>query len=61
VPIGKVSFDEQKLKENARAVVDSITKAKPATSKGKYMKKISISSTMGPGLKVDIGSIAGGK
>jgi large subunit ribosomal protein L1 len=61
VPIGKVSFDEQKLKENARAVVDSITKAKPATSKGKYMKKISISSTMGPSLKVDIGSIAGGK
>jgi large subunit ribosomal protein L1 len=61
VPIGKVSFDEQKLKDNAKAVVDSISKAKPSTSKGKYLKKLSISSTMGPGLKVDVGSIAGGK
>jgi large subunit ribosomal protein L1 len=57
VPIGKVSFDSQKLLENARAIIDSVVKAKPSTSKGKYLKKLSVSSTMGPGLKVDVGSI----
>lgn len=61
VPIGKVSFDQQKLVENARAIIDSVSKAKPSTSKGKYMKKLSISSTMGPGLKVDVNSVAAGK
>jgi large subunit ribosomal protein L1 len=61
VPIGKVSFDEQKLVENARAIIDSVNKAKPSTSKGKYVKKLSISSTMGPGLKVDPGSVSAGK
>jgi len=60
VPIGKVSFDSQKLFDNAKAVVDSILKAKPATSKGKYLKKISISSTMGPGVTVDIASLGKG-
>ena len=60
VPIGKVSFDNQKLFDNARAVVDSVVKAKPATSKGKYLKKISISSTMGPGVPVDIASLGKG-
>jgi len=60
VPIGKVSFDNQKLFDNARAVVNSILKAKPATSKGKYLKKISISSTMGPGVRVDIASLGKG-
>jgi large subunit ribosomal protein L1 len=60
VPIGKVSFDNQKLFDNARAVVDSVVKAKPATSKGKYLKKISISSTMGPGVTVDIASLGKG-
>ncbi|MDP2156910.1 MAG: 50S ribosomal protein L1 [Nitrospirota bacterium] len=54
VPIGKVSFDAQKLLENAKAIIDSVTKAKPSTSKGKYMKGISVSSTMGPGLRVDV-------
>ncbi len=57
VPIGKVSFDKQKLVENAKAIIDSVSKAKPATSKGKYLKKLCISSTMGPGLKVDIISV----
>ena len=57
VPVGKVSFDQQKLIENARAIVESINRAKPATSKGKYMKRLSISSTMGPGVKVDINSV----
>jgi len=61
VPIGKVSFDEKNLLENAKAIIESITKAKPSTSKGKYLKKLSISSTMGPGLKVDLGSIGTGK
>src|SRR5512141_53992 len=58
VPIGKVSFEKQKLMDNARTVIDMITKAKPSTSKGKYMKKLTISSTMGPGLRVDIGSVS---
>lgn len=56
VPIGKVSFDSQKLVENAKAIIDSVVKAKPSTSKGKYLKKLSVSSTMGPGLKVDVNS-----
>jgi large subunit ribosomal protein L1 len=60
VPIGKKSFDNQKLFDNAKAVVDSILRAKPATSKGKYLKKISISSTMGPGVTVDIASLGKG-
>jgi large subunit ribosomal protein L1 len=60
VPIGKVSFAGQKLFDNAKAVVDSIIKAKPATSKGKYLKKLSISSTMGPGVTVDIASLGKG-
>lgn len=54
VPIGKVSFDSQKLIENAKTVLDSIIKAKPSTSKGKYLKKLSISSTMGAGVSVDV-------
>jgi large subunit ribosomal protein L1 len=54
VPIGKVSFDSQKLIENAKAVLDAIIKAKPSTSKGKYLKKLSISSTMGAGVSVDV-------
>jgi len=57
VPLGKVSFDSKKLRENVKAIIDSIVKAKPATSKGKYLKKLSISSTMGPGISVDITSL----
>ena len=60
VPIGKVSFDTQKLIDNGKAVIDSIVKAKPATSKGKYLKKIFISSTMGPGIAVDTASLGKG-
>lgn len=52
-PVGKASFDANKLKENAEAVIDSLLKAKPQTAKGTYLKKISISSTMSPGVKVD--------
>lgn len=61
VPIGRVSFDVDRLFENAKTVIDSITKAKPSTSKGKYMKKIVVSSTMGPGIKVDLNKIPTGK
>jgi large subunit ribosomal protein L1 len=60
VPIGKISFDTNKLLENAKSVINSIIKAKPATSKGKYLKKISISSTMGPGIAVDPASLGTG-
>ena len=60
VPIGKVSFDADKLVDNVKTIISSIMKAKPATSKGKYLKKISISSTMGPGIAVDLASVGKG-
>jgi len=53
VPIGKVSFDEKKLLENYMAIFDVITKARPSSTKGIYIKNISISSTMGVGIKVN--------
>lgn len=52
-PIGKVSFDKQKLVENFEAFVEAIIKAKPSAAKGAYLKTITVSSTMGPGVKVD--------
>jgi large subunit ribosomal protein L1 len=55
--IGKVSFEESKLVENARSLADAIQRAKPAGAKGTYMKKVSISSTMGPGIRVDVASM----
>ena len=58
VPIGKVSFDAKKLLDNAKAIIDSVTKAKPSTSKGRYLRGISVSSTMGPGLRVDVTSVS---
>ena len=57
VSIGKVSFDTQKLTENAKTVLTSILKAKPATSKGKYLKKLSVSSTMGAGIPIDVSDV----
>jgi large subunit ribosomal protein L1 len=54
--IGKVSFDEAKLAENVRAFVDAVTKARPTGAKGAYLKKVSLSSTMGPGVAVDLTS-----
>ncbi|MBI4688630.1 MAG: 50S ribosomal protein L1 [Nitrospirae bacterium] len=54
VAIGKASFDTQKLTENARAILDAIIKAKPSTSKGTYLKRLSVSSTMGPGISIDV-------
>ena len=52
VPIGKVSFEAQKLVENFKAIFDTILKAKPSAAKGTYVKNIAVSSTMGPGIKV---------
>jgi large subunit ribosomal protein L1 len=54
VPVGKLSFEPQKLVENARSVIISVIKAKPAATKGKYIKAMYISSTMGPGVPLDI-------
>jgi large subunit ribosomal protein L1 len=56
-PIGKVSFGPQKLFDNAKALIDSVLKAKPAASKGRYVKSIALSSTMGPGVRVDLASV----
>ena len=53
VPVGKVSFGGEKLAENFKAVYDVLLKVKPSTVKGAYVKNISVSSTMGPGIKVD--------
>jgi large subunit ribosomal protein L1 len=55
--IGKASFDADKLLENARALADAIVKAKPTGAKGTYVQKVSVSSTMGPGVRVDVGSL----
>ncbi len=53
-PVGKVSFDAEKLKGNILALVEALIKAKPSAAKGNYLKKITISSTMGPGVKLDL-------
>ena len=55
-PIGKVSFDAEKLNENLKALVDALLRAKPAAAKGVYLKNISVSSTMGPGARVNTAS-----
>lgn len=57
--VGKVSFDEAKLVENIRAFVGAVSAAKPAGAKGTYMKKIALSSTMGPGVTIDVVSATG--
>jgi large subunit ribosomal protein L1 len=55
--VGKVSFDAGKLAENAQALIQSVLKAKPASAKGRYVRSIVISSTMGPGLAIDLASV----
>lgn len=57
--VGKVSFGEGQLAENIRAFVDAVTRAKPAGAKGAYVQKVSVSSTMGPGVNLDLASAAG--
>ncbi len=59
VPVGKVSFDEQKLVDNVTAVIDAIIKAKPTGAKGQYVKSITLKSTMGPGIKLDTRVLTG--
>ncbi len=56
-PVGKVSFDAQKLQENIVSLIDALVKAKPSTSKGTYLRKICLSSTMGPGINIDVPAI----
>ncbi len=56
--VGKVSFDAGKLSENIRAFVDAVSRARPTGAKGTYLKKVSVSSTMGPGVSVDLASAA---
>ena len=56
-PVGKMSFPTQNLIDNAHALVDSVVKAKPSAAKGKYLKSVTVSSTMGPGVAIDTGHI----
>lgn len=57
VPIGKISFDEIKILQNLSAVMEAINKAKPSGAKGIYIKSVYVSTTMGPGLKIDLGTL----
>ncbi len=57
-PVGKLSFDADKLRENIVALIEALMKAKPSAAKGTYMKKISISSTMGPGVVLDVAEVS---
>lgn len=57
--VGKASFDEAKLVENVKAFISAVSKAKPAGAKGTYMKKIAVSSTMGPGVTIDVAGAVG--
>ncbi len=55
--VGKLDFETDKLADNVAALISDINKAKPSSAKGKYMKNITISSTMGPGIRVDLSSV----
>ena len=59
VPIGRASFDAAALNQNFEAVIDELQKAKPASAKGKYFKKVTLSSTMGPGVRIDTSRLDG--
>jgi large subunit ribosomal protein L1 len=56
-PFGKTSFSSEQLRDNLVAITDAILKAKPASTKGSYLKKVSISTTMGPGIRIDTASL----
>jgi len=58
VPIGKVSFGTDKLRENFQAIVEALIKAKPAAAKGKYLRTVTVASTMGPGVKINPGKLS---
>jgi len=53
VPVGKVSFEADKLRDNAKALLEAVVKAKPSTAKGKYVRKVNLAATMGPGVLLD--------
>ena len=57
--VGKVSFDDEKLVENIRTLVDQLVKLKPSSAKGTYVKSVALSSTMGPGIKISTASATG--
>ncbi len=57
VPVGKVSFSEEKLQENFNAIMDAIMKAKPSAVKGQYLRSVTLASTMGPGVKVNVAKL----
>ena len=59
VPVGKASFTEEQLADNFQTLIDAILKAKPATLKGAYLKSVTITSTMGPGVKLNVGKLIG--
>ena len=56
-PVGKVSFGKDKLKDNIVAFIDSLIKIKPSSSKGIYLRKVSVSNTMGPGINIDTNNL----
>ena len=56
--VGKLDFEEKQLRENIKTLIDDLNKVKPSSTKGKYMKNLTLSSTMGPGIKVDLSTIA---
>jgi large subunit ribosomal protein L1 len=58
-PFGKASFTENQLLDNAVALLEALVRAKPASSKGRYLRGVAISSTMGPGVKVDLNTLSG--
>lgn len=59
VPVGKLSFDADKIAENVNAVIEAVVKLKPSAAKGTYLKSVTLSSTMGPGLKLDVAGLKG--
>ena len=56
--VGKASFDEKAIEENVRALADAVQKAKPTGAKGTFLQRMAISSTMGPGVKIDVASVS---
>jgi len=58
IPVGKASFDAEKLLENAQAVLDAVNRVKPSGVKGIYIRRVTVTSTMGPGLRIDLSSVA---
>ena len=57
-PVGKASFDAPRLRENAQALIDAIVRARPSSTKGQYMRSVTLSTTMGPGIRLDRTALA---